>query len=110
MSDYLDKENRRYGEDGEEEGPKAPPTFIASSISSGDPIAEENYKLLDAGCSVARLIGEHDEEGQRQFIEAEIMPVWKKWRVRTEFFTKMIFDFEDVLANVKPRDKEEGEF
>ena len=107
MSDYLAKENERYGED--DDGPDAPPSFIASSISSGDPIAEEYYKLLDAGCSLGRLIGECDELGQAKFINQELLPVWNKWKERTEFFTKMVLDFEDALANAKPRDKEEGE-
>jgi hypothetical protein len=112
VSDYLENEKSRWGEDGEDKSKPieeaedlAPARLLASAFASSDPIAEEYYKLLDAGCSLAKVLQEGHGE-RKEFVKNELLPVWAKWKARVDKFTGLIEAFEERLDAEDDKTKE----
>ena len=73
MSDYLNKEKERWDDSDPDPGEDLIPPMLAA-MAPGDVVAEEYYKLVEGGCSIAALM---PPDQRAAFANLALLPVWE---------------------------------
>ena len=101
MGDYLEEERMRYEDDKGDEGVQR---VTITSFNDGDPISEEYYKIIDAGCSLVKEMNQRNSPvfRERSFdILNKMSLLWLKWDDRLKEYTSSLEELEALAREAE---------